>query len=53
MEYANILPEEGPDGELVELAPYEAQEMRMRDGMSTGHINAAIAHVIPTPPNRL
>jgi hypothetical protein len=48
VEFAIVLPEEGSEGVLVELARFEAQEMR--DGMSPRQVNAAIAHVIRYEP---
>jgi hypothetical protein len=48
VEFAVVLPEEGPEGELVELARYAVQEMV--DGISPRQVNMAIAHVIRTEP---
>jgi hypothetical protein len=48
VEFAVVLPEEGPEGELVELARYAVQEMV--DGISRTQVNGAIAHIIRNEP---
>ncbi len=48
VEFAILLPEKGSEGVLVELARFEAQEMR--DGMSRRQVDAAIAYMIRYEP---
>ena len=48
VEVAVVLPDEGPEGELVELARYAAQEIV--DVISMRQINGAIAHILRNEP---
>jgi len=48
VEFAVVLPDEGPEGELVELARYAVQEMV--DAISTSQVNGAIAHILRNEP---